>query len=159
MKRKFNVAYMIAKENLPFTKVKAVCELERHGTELGQGYKNNHARAIFIEFIAREQQKQLMAARPSRSKFFSLQAAWSSFGVLEVPLLYVQWLEAIEDCLLNRLKTQTPELQLLTHAVTPPSTHDWERSENLSFGYAALDAICQWFPVSLEKATVDSSLA
>ena len=27
-KRKFDVAYMITKENLPFTKMKAVCELE-----------------------------------------------------------------------------------------------------------------------------------
>ena len=41
-KRKFDIAYMIAKENLPFTKMKAVCGLEeRHGAELGQGYKND----------------------------------------------------------------------------------------------------------------------
>ena len=40
MKRKFNVAYMIAKENLSFTKMKAVCELEEwHGAQVGQGYK------------------------------------------------------------------------------------------------------------------------
>ena len=36
---------------------------------------------------------------------------------------YVQWLEAIEDCLLNHLKTQAPELQFLTHTVTLLSTH------------------------------------
>ena len=63
MTRKFDIAYMISKENLPFTKMKAVCELEeRHGAEFGQGYKNDHACATFIEFIAHEQQEQLMAA-------------------------------------------------------------------------------------------------
>ena len=48
-KRKFDVAYMIAKENLPFTRMKAMCELEeRHGAELGQGYKNDQACATFV---------------------------------------------------------------------------------------------------------------
>ena len=73
MKHKFDIAYMIAKEICPFTKMKAMCELEEwHGAELGQGFKNDHACATFIEFIAHEQQEQLMAAL-SRSKFFSLQ--------------------------------------------------------------------------------------
>ena len=67
-------------------------------------------------------------------------------------------MEAVEGCLLNHLKTQAPELKLLTHAVTLLSTHGWERTENPSFGYAALDAICQWFGVTLERAGVDSSL-
>ena len=43
-KRKLDVAYMTAKENLPFTKMKAVCELEEwHGTELGQGFFSDEA--------------------------------------------------------------------------------------------------------------------
>ena len=70
MKRKFDVAYMIVKENLSFTKIKAACELEeRHGTELGQGYKNDRACAALVEFIAREQQQQLMAALSLISSF------------------------------------------------------------------------------------------
>ena len=48
-KCKFDVAYMIAKENLPFTKMKAMCKLvEQNGAELGQGYKNDQACATFI---------------------------------------------------------------------------------------------------------------
>ena len=48
-KHKFDVAYMIAKENLLFTKMKAMCKLEEwNGTELGQGYKNDQACATFI---------------------------------------------------------------------------------------------------------------
>ena len=71
---------------------------------------------------------------------------------------YVQWVEAIEACLLKRLKTQAPEIHLLTHAMTLLSTHGWERSENPSFGYAALDAICQWFRIPLERAAIDTAL-
>ena len=71
---------------------------------------------------------------------------------------YEEWVEAVEGCLLNCLKIQAPELKLLTHAVTLLSTHGWEHTENPSFGYAALDAICQWFGVPLERAGIDSSL-
>ena len=54
--RKFDIAYMIAKEKMAFTKMKSVCDLEeRHGVSLGTGYKNDHACATFIEFFAKEQ--------------------------------------------------------------------------------------------------------
>ena len=69
---------------------------------------------------------------------------------------YVEWVEAVVSSLIDRLKIQAPELQLLTHAVTILSTHGWERYEAL-FGYAALDAICQWFHVPLERAGTDCS--
>ena len=40
MKRKFDISYTIARENLAFAKIKPLCELaERHGVDLGQGYK------------------------------------------------------------------------------------------------------------------------
>ena len=60
LKRKFDVAYMIVKENLSFTKM-SICELEeRHGTDLGTGYKNDHSCATFVEFISREQLESLI---------------------------------------------------------------------------------------------------
>ena len=53
IKKKIKIAYMIAKENLAFTKMGVICELEeQHGTDLGSGYKNDHACAIFIDCIA-----------------------------------------------------------------------------------------------------------
>ena len=58
-------------------------------------------------------------------------------------------------CLLHCLKTQGPELELLTHAVT---ILGWEQSENPSFAYRALDSVCQQFRVALEKASTDISL-
>ena len=58
IEKKIDIAYMIAKEKMAFTKMKSVCDLEeRHGVSLGTGYKNDHASATFIEFIAKEQQQ------------------------------------------------------------------------------------------------------
>jgi len=53
MECKFGIAYMIAKENLLFIKMKAVCELEeRHSADLGEGYKNDRGCSVIVEFIA-----------------------------------------------------------------------------------------------------------
>ena len=95
MKRKFDVAYTIVKENLAFTKMKPLCELEKHcgaqlgqgyniykmkplcelekhhGAQLGQGYKNDRACSMFIEYIARDQQERLVATL-SKAHFFSI---------------------------------------------------------------------------------------
>ena len=73
-KRKFEVSYMIAKEKFVLTKMQPLCNLEeKHGVDLGPGYRNDHACATFIEYIARDFQQQLVAAL-NQCKFFSLQA-------------------------------------------------------------------------------------
>ena len=78
VKSKFDIAYLIAKTNLAFTKMGPLCELEqRHGVDLGQGYKNDQACATFVEYIAREQQESLTCALNS-GKFISLQAYGST---------------------------------------------------------------------------------
>ncbi len=42
LKRKFEIAYLICKEDLPFVKMAPICELEeRHSVNLGSGYKND----------------------------------------------------------------------------------------------------------------------
>ena len=68
---------------------------------------------------------------------------------------YVQWVEAIEGCILQQLKAQAPELELLTHATIVPSMHGWERSDNTSLGYAALNNIRLWFRVPLDRTGMD----
>ena len=74
MKRKFDIAYVIAKQNMAYSKMQPICELEeRHGVDLGQGYKNNQACSTFIEYIALERRK-ILAAALSHAKFFSIQA-------------------------------------------------------------------------------------
>ena len=61
---------MIAKEKLGFSKMKSICELEeRHGVDLGVGYKNDHACSPFTSFIPRKQQ-ELSVNAISKSKVF-----------------------------------------------------------------------------------------
>lgn len=72
-KRKFEISFVIAKEKLAFTKMKALCSLEeRHGVDLGPGYRNDHACSTFIEYIASDLQQKLVGAL-DHSKFFSIQ--------------------------------------------------------------------------------------
>ena len=74
LKRKFDIAFMIAKEHMAFTKMKPICDLEeRHGVSLGQSYKNNQACATFVEYIALERRKILVEVL-GRAKLFSIQA-------------------------------------------------------------------------------------
>ena len=70
MKRKFDIAFMIAKENMSFTNV---CVLEeRYSADLGEGYKNDRACSVFVTFIACDQQEGLVS-NLTRSKFFRLE--------------------------------------------------------------------------------------
>ena len=51
VKRKFEIAYLISKEGLAFTKMSALCQLEeRHGVDLGVGYKDNQACTTFVDY-------------------------------------------------------------------------------------------------------------
>jgi hypothetical protein len=47
--------------------------MERHGVDLGEGYKNNQACACFTSYIALEEHQRLVHDL-TRAKFFSLQA-------------------------------------------------------------------------------------
>ena len=58
--------------------MKPICKLEeRHGVNLGEGYKNIQACATFIEYIATERHNILVEVL-SRAKFFSIQANGST---------------------------------------------------------------------------------
>ena len=58
IKQKFEIAYFICKQHLPFTEMGPICSLEeKHGVHLGTGYKNDKACAVFVEFIAQERRE------------------------------------------------------------------------------------------------------
>ena len=58
---------------MAFSKIAALCELqERHGVDLGSGYKNEKACAMFVDYISLEQRRILMNSL-DRARFFSLQ--------------------------------------------------------------------------------------
>ena len=94
VKRKFDIAFVIAKENMAYTKMKPICELEEcHGINLGQSYKNNQACATFIEYIALERRNFLVEAL-RHSKFFSVQADGSTdSGNIEEELFLAVYLD------------------------------------------------------------------
>lgn len=69
---------------------------------------------------------------------------------------YVNWIDSVRTCLKDRISFQ--DIDLLTHAVTLLATKGWERSDSTSFGYEALDAICDMFQAPLENASVNCSL-
>ena len=98
-KRKFDVAYLIAKEKLAFTKMAPICELEeRHSVDLGAGYKNDRACATFTEFIGRDLQVALLSEL-SKCKFFSIQAdATTDAGNVEVELYLALHFDPLSDC-------------------------------------------------------------
>ena len=70
LKKKFEIAYLLCKQSLAFTKMAPVCELEeKYGVDLGSGYKNDQACATFVSYIAQEQ-RQLLACAVAKAKIF-----------------------------------------------------------------------------------------
>ena len=73
VERKFEIAYFLTKENLPFVKMASLCHLiEKHGVGLGTGYKNEQACANFVQYIGKDQRLQLVDIL-SKAKYFSIQ--------------------------------------------------------------------------------------
>ena len=94
LKRKFEIAYFLCKENLAFAKMSPLCALEeKHGVDLGSGYKNDKACATFVEYIAQEQ-RELLTSTLARAKFFSIQSDGSTdAGNAENELFLVLYLD------------------------------------------------------------------
>ncbi len=73
IKKKFDVAYMMAKQHIPFSNMKHITELEeRHGVNLGEGYKNDMSCAIFVDYIAQDL-RPILSKALDRAHFFSIQ--------------------------------------------------------------------------------------
>ena len=100
LKPKFEIAYLICKEGLAFTKMSALCELEeKHGVDLGVGYKNNQACAVFVDYIAWAQ-REALAAQLAKAKFFSIQADGSTdCGNVEDELYLVVYTPKMGRCI------------------------------------------------------------
>ena len=64
------IAFVVTKEELPFTKFVPIAQLEkRHGVELGQTYMNDHTCAEFIDSIAEVYEEELNEV-PYRSNMY-----------------------------------------------------------------------------------------
>ena len=93
-KMKLDVAYMIAKEGISFAKMNSLCQLqEQHGVKLGECYKNDHACATFVEYIARVLQCQLGESL-QKANFYSIQMDGSTdSGNIEEELFLVVYFD------------------------------------------------------------------
>lgn len=101
IRKKIDISYFLAKENLPFTKFVAVHDLqERHGVDLGFSYKTRDYSNVFLHYIA-ESQRQGFHQSLSDTKFYSiLMDASTDKGKIENELfaiLYCQRDDATEE--------------------------------------------------------------
>ena len=72
LKKKFDVCYLLAKENMAFVKYPAILELEeRHGVDVGFAYRTKDSAKVFTHYIAENQRQYFFAQEFSSVKFFS----------------------------------------------------------------------------------------
>lgn len=92
LKVKFDIAYFVATEKLPYTKYPKICELEaRHGVQVGTSYLNENAGKDFMHYIA-EAKRQDLLQKLTKAKFFSLLLDGSTDkGNIDNELLLVVW--------------------------------------------------------------------
>ena len=70
---RFDVAYVMAKESIPFAKYPSLVQLEkRHGVELGHAYNTQESAKKFTGCIAKTQRQAFLSSFFSTSHFYSL---------------------------------------------------------------------------------------
>ena len=89
MERLFDIAYFVAKREMPFTSFPHLCKLEmKHGVELGNTYINDKACKTSVTAIA-GQLKHELSSKLQSSKFISVMAdSACDVGVREVEDVY-----------------------------------------------------------------------
>ena len=71
MEKRFDVCYLLAKEDMVFRKYPAICYLEaKHGVELGNSYQTKDSASVFIGYIALQQRNAFLSSF-SKAHFFS----------------------------------------------------------------------------------------
>ncbi|XP_070552471.1 zinc finger protein 862-like [Ptychodera flava] len=95
MVKLFNIAYFVAKEELPFTMFAKLCRLHvKNDCEIGQTYFNDHACRAFIEAIA-DTMKEDLRNKVSESTFLSTMCDGATdTSTSENELMYVRIIEA-----------------------------------------------------------------
>ena len=91
MKRKFEICYILAREDIAFLKYAPFHALvERQGVEIGSSYRRADCAKTFTHFIAESQQQNFLHSMMSTTKFFSFLMDWSTdAGNTEVELVLV----------------------------------------------------------------------
>ena len=89
MKRKFEVAYFIAKNELPFNKYKEIHSLEKHhSVQMEDSYINNTTCANFMDFIGLDLKDQLNKDLVKANFTSVLSDGSTSLSIAETKLFY-----------------------------------------------------------------------
>ena len=71
LKHKFDIAYLVAKESMPFLKYPVICESEKkHGLDISVSYTNECSGRTLVHYIAEARQQEL-AKKVVGTKFFT----------------------------------------------------------------------------------------
>ncbi len=90
MGKKFDVCYMLAKENLAFRKYPAIHELEsRHGVDLGQSYATKDSAKLFTHYIAESQRTAFMESLSTAHFYSFLMDGTTDAGNIEDELIVI----------------------------------------------------------------------
>ena len=94
LRHKFDTAYWLAVEKIPFRKFPSVCDLEaRHGVNIGATYTTETAASSFTGYIAQAKRNKLVV-NLQKAKFFSLLLDGSTdAGNIDNELLLVVWFD------------------------------------------------------------------
>ena len=92
-KMKFEVAYFIAKEELPLAKYKQIVRPEeKHGVEIGKTYRNRKSSTKFISAISDQVAKDLETKLSNANSFSILVDSSEDKSILEKEAVFVQYL-------------------------------------------------------------------
>ena len=90
MSKKFDICYVLAKENLAFRKYPAIHELEtRHGVDLGQTYATKDSAKTFTHFIAESQRSAFIQSLSSAHFYSFLMDGTTDAGKIEDELVVI----------------------------------------------------------------------
>ena len=93
MRCKFDVCYLMAKENIPFVKYPALLDLEtRHGVDLGLAYSTPVSAQSFTSYIAQSLRAAFVDKLSTQSRFFSFSMGGTTdAGNLEDELVVITY--------------------------------------------------------------------
>ena len=92
MKKKFDICYVLAKENMGFRKYAALHELEeRHGVDLGFAYKNDTSAKTFTHYIAESQQQCFLESLLTFNFYSFLMDGSTDAGNIEQELVMIEY--------------------------------------------------------------------
>ena len=99
MKKKFDICYAMAKENIAFRKYPALHELEvRHGVDLGSTYKTKDSAKQFTFYIAEAQRQDFMDDLSSVSFYSFLMDGSVDAGRIEDELVVIMFCKKDDFC-------------------------------------------------------------